>query len=412
MATVTVSPGQPNPAARATGVQLCCALVAFLDGFDTQAIAPAAPAIAHQLGLAPTAMGPAFSASQIGFLLGAFLFGALGDRHGRKRMLLVCTGLFALGTFGTAFVQSLPMLLAFRLLAGLGLGGASPNFVSLASEFASPGRRARTVTMLWAAVPLGGMAGAFTGALLLPKVGWHAIFLLGAAAPLPVLAAIARMVPESREIGAGAARGEPKVAISALFASDVRQRTVWLWLASFATWTTLVVTALWMPTLLQRSGWAPAMAASMLALNNGGGVIGTLVVGSLIGREGAGVALRLTLAGAAVAILAMGLSLGSPIGFAVLAAIGGFAASAAGGAMLAVSSATYIPQVRSTGVGWALGVGRIGTVIGPLLIGLLLGFGIVPVAAFAMLASMALLGVIAAFFLSRAAAARPIQEGD
>jgi AAHS family 4-hydroxybenzoate transporter-like MFS transporter len=183
----SLSTALPARASYARRVLICCALVAFLDGFDTQAIAPAAPAIARQLGVAPAAMGPTFAASQIGFLIGAFLFGALGDRHGRKRMLLVCTGLFTLGTLGTALAGSMPILLACRLLAGLGLGGASPNFVSLASEFAAPERRARVVTMLWAAVPLGGMAGAFTSGLLLPRAGWHAVFLLGASAPCPCL---------------------------------------------------------------------------------------------------------------------------------------------------------------------------------------------------------------------------------
>lgn len=390
----------PAGRTRAVSVLVCCALVAFLDGFDTQAIAPAAPEIARELGLAPSAMGPVFSASQIGFLIGAFLFGPLGDRHGRKRTLLLCTGLFAAGTLVTAFADSMPVLLVCRLVAGLGLGGASPNFVSLVGEFAPPERRARAITMLWAMVPLGGMTGAFAGAALLPTFGWHSIFLVGAIAPLPVMAAVAWLVPESREV---VPQGEA-APVSALFAGDARRATAWLWLASFMTWTTLVVTALWMPTLLQRAGWSLPSASSMLALNNGGGVIGALVVGALIGHEGAGRALRLTLVSAAVAILLMGFALGSGPLFAALALAAGFAASAAGGAMLAVSAETYPPAARSTGVGWALGVGRIGTVIGPLAVGGLIGAGAPVPVAFTVLAAVALSGAGAAFILGRIAA--------
>lgn len=383
-----------------------CVIVAFLDGFDTQAIGPAIPAIAAQLGLEPDAMGSVLGASQIGFLIGAFLFGALGDRFGRKRMLLLSTALFTVGTLATALSSSLPALLLSRVITGLGLGGASPNFISLVGEFASPERRARTVTMLWAAVPLGGMVGAFATGQIVPVYGWHAVFLIGAIAPVPVLAGVALLFPESREAADVAARP-----VGALFASDIRTTTLLLWITSFLTWSTIVVTALWLPALLQRAGWSGPQAATMLALNNGGGIICTLVVGLLIGRGGAHRALVATLIAACGLIALMGSLTSIVPAFAVLAIAAGCATSAAGGTLLAVSAGTYTPAARSTGVGWALGVGRTGTVLGPLAIGIMLGMGATVATAFAAIAALALLGVLTALLLMRASRSPAFRHG-
>ncbi len=383
-------------------VFVLCALVAFLDGFDTQSIGPAAPTIALQWGLTPAALGPVFSASQLGFLIGALLFGAAGDRLGRKRILIATTGLFALATLATVFAPSYPILILCRLLAGLGLGGASPNFVSLACEFAAPQRRAKLVTWLWAAVPLGGMAGSFASAALLPRAGWQAVFLIGAIAPVPLLLVMARRMPESREVDA-----KDVAPATALFAGGMALRTTLLWLASFMTWTTLVVTALWMPALLQRAGWSPSAAASMLALNNGGGVVGTLVVGALIGRVSAQSALRTVLIGSGAFIALMGLAVGHVGGFALMAILAGCCASAAGGAMLAVSASLYPPEVRATAVGWTLGFGRIGTVLGPAGVGLLAAGHWSVSAIYAVIATVALLGAVLVHFLGMASRPAP-----
>ncbi len=399
-------PIDPTRGALARRVILGCAIVAFLDGFDTQAIGPAIPAIAAQLGLMPEAMGSVLGASQVGFLIGAFLFGVLGDRLGRKRMLLFTTALFAVGTLATALSASLPMLLLSRVVTGLGLGGASPNFVSLVGEFTPEARRARTVTMLWAAVPFGGMVGAFATGQILPHYGWHSIFLIGAAAPVPVMAAMALLFPESREVA-----HERTAPVAALFTRDIRATTLLLWITSFMTWSTVVVTALWLPALLQRAGWAAPHAATMLALNNGGGIIGTLVVGLMITRGGVKHALVAALATAGCLIALMGLLTATPFAFAVLAIGAGCATSAAGGTLLAVSAGTYEPAARSTGVGWALGVGRVGTVLGPLAVGVMLGLGASVMMAFAAIALLALLGVLAATGLARSPRSNPFPQG-
>lgn len=360
-----------------------CALVAFVDGFDTQAIGPAAKAMAEDLHTPMAAFGPVFSASQVGFLLGAVVFGALGDRLGRKRLLIAATTVFAICSLGTAFSPSLTALIAFRFVAGLGLGGASPNFVSLASEYSPPARRAGIVTMLWAAVPFGGMTAAFASAWLLPAAGWRAVFCIGFAGPLLLALALARLLPESHELDAGLVEGVGRrgpgssstAQIRELFSEGRALATVWLWLASFMTWTALIVMAFWTPPLLQRAGLTAPAAAGLLALNNAGGVIGTLVLGAILTRLRPHLALASALMLAAALLALVGPSLKEPLLLAAAVAGAGFFASAAAGALLAVSAETYPADARATGVGWALGIGRIGAVVGPTAAGLLVARG-------------------------------------
>ena len=359
------------PATSAFGpwrVVFLCSLVAFLDGFDTQSIGPAASSIADALQIPVNRFGPVFSASQVGFMLGALAFGALGDRFGRKRLLVVATLLFGLCSLGTALSASYGALFAFRALAGFGLGGATPNFVGLAGEYAPPIERARIVSMMWAAVPLGGMVGSFGSSLLLPTLGWQAMFSIGAAAPVALAVALALALPESAETAAAEGAAAP---VSLLFAPGQRVATIWLWLASFMTWMVLVAVAFWTPALLQRAGLSVGSAAAILAINNAGGVVGTLLVGATLGRGQPHRKLVLVFGAAAAALAAMALTIGSFAGLAAAAGLAGFFCSAAGGGIVGVSAATYPSRARATGVGWALSFGRIGSILGPMLAGLL-----------------------------------------
>ncbi len=381
------APAVRLPARSAAYVAGLCGLIALLDGFDTQAIGPAAKAITTTLHVKMQAFGPVFSASQIGFLIGAIVFGALGDKLGRKRVLIAMTALFGLSSLGTALSPSLNWLLALRLLTGLGLGGATPNFVSLACEFAAPRRRASTVTLLWAAVPAGGMVGAFSAALILPTLGWKALFLVGGLLPVVLVPLLIAALPESRE--AAVARSAP---VSELFSQGRALRTALLWLASFMTWTTLIVVAFWTPPLLQRIGWSAPAAATVLALNNAGGVVGALVTAIALARVRPTHALAAVLLCASLAIAAIAFAVHQPALLTAAATLAGFCASAAGGAMLALSSSLYPADARATGVGWALGIGRFGSVIGPSVAGALvarnwstpsiyLGFAVLPLLA-------------------------------
>ena len=380
---------------RAAVVLPLCAAIALIDGFDTQAIGPAAPLIARSLMLTPGSVGTMFSASQAGFLIGSILFGMLGDRLGRKRVLVLTGMLFAAATLATALAGSLSALIACRAAAGIGLGGATPNFVSLAAEFSKPERRARVITMLWAAVPFGGMLGSFASARLIPNLGWQSVFVLGAALPVPVIALILSAMPESAETK----RGTP-TKVGELFKADMISATLLLWLCSLMVWTSLVVSALWMPSLLQGAGWSTPAAATMLAASNAGGVLGTLGAGVLIGRFAPARALAILLACAVLFDLVLGAAVSSPLLFAAAALAAGVCSSAAAGALLATSSGLYAKELRSTGVGWALGVGRTGTVVGPIGVGLLVQAGHGAPIVFFLIGLLALLGAAAAHQLN------------
>ena len=141
------------------GIFVLCALVALLDGVDTQSIGVAAPFIAENLGIPVTSFGPIFSSALLGAMLGALTFGPLADRFGRKVMLIIATLVFAIFTLATPFSDSVGTLMACRLLAGIGLGGATPCFIALTSEYTPVSKRAMVVTAQWAAFPLGGMLG-------------------------------------------------------------------------------------------------------------------------------------------------------------------------------------------------------------------------------------------------------------
>src|SRR6266851_3156848 len=151
---------------------------------ETRPIGLAAPAMGGELHIAPQAFGLVFSAALAGLALGAFLFGPVADRAGRKRVLVGATFCFGFFTLATAYAGSLPELLACRFLAGVGLGGAMPSFISLASEYVPKARRAAVVSLLWAGFPLGGVVGGLLGSRIIPAYGWQSIFVVGGVLPI------------------------------------------------------------------------------------------------------------------------------------------------------------------------------------------------------------------------------------
>ncbi len=391
-------------------VYVLCGLVAFLDGFDTQSVGPAADAMAASIGIDIQAFGPLFSASQIGFLIGAVTFSALGDRFGRKRLLLAGTMLIALSSLGTALAGSYSQLLLIRIVAGIGLGGVAPNFISLASEFTPPALRARVVTLLWAAVPIGGMAGSFLSAFTLERFGWQAIFLLGGLAPLLLVPVLAWLLPESREVRRSATpdagRAQRVAPLRTLLGEGRGTATLWLWLACWMTWTVLVVVGVWTPALLQRAGWSLSMAASMLGLLNAGGVAGTVLISAALRYVSPQRALMVALTAAAASIACIGALAHSFAAVAIAATLAGFFSSAAGGSLLALSASLYPERVRATGVGWSMGVARIGAVLGPVGVGLLVGWQWPPASIYAAIALPAAVAAVAVLLLSRTATFR------
>ena len=179
------------------GTIICCALVNLFDGIDTQSIGVAAPFIADGLGIKLANFGPIFSSALVGATIGAATFGQLADRFGRKTLLLIAALIIGVFTILTALATSVPMLVAFRILAGLGLGGATPCVISLTAEYAPARLRATLVTLMWSSFPLGGMIGGLMNTYLLIHAGWRAIFYIGGVIPLVLVMVLLFYLPES-----------------------------------------------------------------------------------------------------------------------------------------------------------------------------------------------------------------------
>jgi MFS transporter, AAHS family, 4-hydroxybenzoate transporter len=360
-------------------VVLLCALVAVCDGFDTQAIAFVAPAISKQWSVPLQQFGVIFSAGLVGLALGAFLFGSLADRVGRKFVILLCVALFGVSSILTIVSSSMVELGVWRLITGLGLGGVLPNLIAITNEVASTNRKNTLVMMMFCGFPLGATIGGLVSAPLIKAYGWESVFIVGGVVPLVLLPLLYLYLPKSNS----APSVTPDVGRSAVIDNTIGQLfregralpTLLLWTAFFSNLLVMYFLVNWLPSLLSIAGSSLSVATLSTALLNLGGIVGAVLLSRLINGPNA---LR-TLAGAyvlAAAALALIARANGHVPV-LLAGAGVVGAIIVGGqiAMNAVTASFYPAHIRSTGVGWALGIGRIGSIVGPLLGGLLLGSG-------------------------------------
>ena len=408
---------------------LLCAAVLFVDGFDTQAIGYVAPEIARVWHLPRGALGPVFSASLFGLMLGALTMGPLADRVGRKRIILASTVVFGLCTLATLLARDTTELLVLRFLTGLGLGGAMPNAVALTAEFSPHRRRATMVMTMFAGFSVGAALGGLIAAALIPTAGWQGVFVVGGAAPLLLAPVLAWRLPESARFLAVAGQGGGRLLaimramfpqgdlradtrlvshdpahqgnpLPRLFAEGRARATVLLWVIFFMSLLDLYFLSNWLPTVLNELGASVGLAAVVGSMLQVGGIVGVVVLGRLVDRFSFR-ALAVTYAAAAVAVALIGLS-GRSIALAAVTIFGAGFCIVGGQTACNALAATYYPTaMRATGVGWALGVGRVGSIVGPLIGGALLALHWDPGSLFLAAAVPALAGAIAAIGLDR-----------
>lgn len=380
---------------------LCFAAV-VCEGIDIQSMGLAAPRMAPALGLAREQLGPVFSASLVGLLIGAVVFGRLADRVGRKWTLIGSLALFGGFSLATAFVGNVESLLVVRVLAGLGLGGALPNLIALSAEALPIAGRARVVTRLTCGMPLGGAVAGLVAA----NLGWKDIFFVGAMAPLALVPVMAMAMPESRAFLATRARPMPaKPAITEyphiLFGGGRAVPTLLLWVASFGSLLALYVMLNWLPTLLGDKGLTKSGASNVALLFNLGAVCGVLILAGLLEGRRKRLALCVWNVGLGAAVVALAyvgkdfLAAGAA-GFAT-----GFTVSSVPLPLYGLAPGHYEVSMRGTGVGASVAIGRMGAIVGPLLAASLLGLGagatgvllaILPISAIAGGATLGLLG--------------------
>ena len=381
-------------------VVLLCLVIILFDGYDLAINGVTLPLLMKDWGLSAVQAGMLASTALAGMMFGAMLFGTLADKIGRKKVILTCVVLFSGFTFAGGFASNPTEFGALRFLAGLGIGGVLPNLVALTSEYAPQRLRATLVTTMFSGYAVGGVMAALFGAWFTPNFGWQIMFFI-AGVPLLLLPLIWKFLPESLTFLVKAQKdeharnilqrlsanlvlnaqtkfelSEVKISepafVSSLFKQGRAGSTLLFWLAFFMCLLTLYALGSWLPKLMMAAGYSMNNSLMFLLAMNIGAVIGTVGGGILADKfHLKPVIITLCLSGA-VALSLLGFKSPQPVIYLLVAVAG---ASAIGSQILLYSYvAQYYPlTVRSTGIGWASAVGRTGAIIGPILIGMLLG---------------------------------------
>jgi len=352
-----------------------CAAAAPLEGFDNQSMGVAAPRLVPEFALSASQAGLMFSAATFGLFLGAAIGGRVADRVGRKWMLIVSMLLFGLCSLATAVATGPGFLFVVRLLTGLGLGGAMPNFITLATESVPPQRRLSAGTLVMAALPCGGALAGLLSVMDFWGGGWRAIFYFGGVLPILLAALMARALSESpsfqreRDRAFAVAGGGPRPVehvATVLFGPGRTLTTLLLWGSFFFTQLVLLLMLNWLPSLLVGLGFSRAQGGWASVCFNLCGASGAVLLASLHGKEGRRAWVIATYASMAVALTGVA-AVEKSIAAALIAC--GLAGAFIIGAQLilfALAPLYYRSAVRGTGVGAAVCVGRLGSVFGPL----------------------------------------------
>jgi AAHS family 4-hydroxybenzoate transporter-like MFS transporter len=339
------------------------------EGFDLQAANFAAPAIVKSLGIPKADVGPLLSASLLGVLFGAALIGSLGDRLGRKRLIIGGCVAYGLLSLAAAVCSTLWELVLLRFLIGLGLGGVLPNALALASDLARRGSEATAAGLIGIGITFGAVLAGLTAAALLPAYGWRSVFVVGGVLPLGIVLLLWAVLPESpAHAQSGPSSAATDVSTrgpAALFRDGLAAQTVTIWVIFAAILLCVYLLSGWIPLLLNQSGFSTRSASLIGTAYQGGGVAGGVLASLLLKKRGwdvvAGFA---SLAAASLVFLVFG---PASTFFLVLGVVlAGFFVTGTQNAINGAGGASYQTMVRSSGLGWALGVGRLGSVAGPL----------------------------------------------
>jgi len=352
-------------------VAILCAMVMLFDGLNTQVIGYLGPVLAKDWNLPPSALGPIFSASLTGLMIGLLVIGPLSDKVGRKLAMVTSTVLFGCFTLLTAGAHGVPDLLFYRLMAGIGLGGALPNALALTGEYCPARRRATLVVIMFCGFSLGSILGGGLTATLVSRVGWRPVFLVCGALPLLLAPILIGVLPESLPAHAPAT-GLP---VAQLFHSGRTLGTLLLWLVFFMNLMVFFFLQNWLPTVLTGSGLATETAVLISTLISVGGIGAGLSIGPMMDRFGPYPVLAVLYICGTILVASIGFVSTSLPAIIAVTVGAGFSVSGGQKSVNALAVIFYPTAVRSTGVGWALGVGRIGSIVGPLLGGWMIARG-------------------------------------
>ena len=436
MSSSTKQPAQLNPIQffdqQKFGLQqfiviALCLLVNMLDGFDITAMAVVANDVSIEMNIPDHQLGLVFSFSLAGMMLGAMFLASLSDVFGRRKVILYALLIVGLSVVATAYVNSIALLIVLRFISGLGAGAMLASQATLASEYSSERFRALSVAVVTAGYPLGAMFTGVVGGYLVPEFGWRSMFLAGGVVTLFLWLIACLLLPESlqfllnkkpnnalQKINAILKRfsAEP---ISSLPANDeqvskgvianilslldpvYRVKTITLWVSFMFAVFTLYYFLSWLPKSLINEGFDAEFGRQAFTLFNLGGVVGIFLLGALAARWKLSRVVSLFFLSAALLMFSFSLFSTEKVGILVL--VTGIGLLMQGGfvGLYALPAKLYASDIRSTGVGWAIGLGRLGAVFGPAVAGYLIASGIsieMNFAIFAMPVVLACLGVL------------------
>ena len=408
----TLPPLDVTPRERIAPTQLLTLILGFLivgaDGFDVASVGYIAPLLIKQWGLSPGQLAPVFGAGLLGLCLGSFVFGPVADRMGRKRVILMSLLLFALCSLACAAAPSAPWLIFLRFATGLGLGGALPTMITLATEFAPERNKSLLVTLMLTGFSLGLAMGGLVAAQLIPDFGWQGVFVFGGVFPLCLIPVSLIWLPESLKF----MKGKPRFAAEAsrllrrlsgsdagrfeslsqqfaapealressvtmtpasiLFNRHYRSGTLLLWLTFFCTLWVYYQLASWLPTVITRSGIDVSRAAIVTMMLPLGGALGALLNAFLMDRLNPFLVLTGSYLIATLCIALIGFAIEEPVWVYITTFAAGFGLIGAQTGINVLASNFYTTAARATGVSWSLAVGRIGSILGAMSGGLLL----------------------------------------
>lgn len=379
-------------------VTLLCGLLLVFDGYDLFIYGAVLPVLMKEWSLSPVQAGALGSYALFGMMFGAFIFGPLADRIGRKKGVAISFVLFSISTFMSGFASSPTEFGIFRFIAGLGCGGLMPNAVALINEYAPKRARSTLVALMFSGYSLGGVLCAGLGIYMLPRFGWQSMF-LAAALPLVLLPLILWKLPESvgfllrqgqqakarqmlSQVAPGVALGSDVqllqtdakgagVPMLDLFLKGRAMGTFMIWLSFFCCLLMVYALGSWLPKLMATAGYSLGSSLSFLLMLNFGGVVGAIAGGWLGDRFSLPKVVLAFFALGTVAIALLGFNSPMPVLYLLIAIAG--ATTIGTQILLYANTAQFYPQaIRSTGLGWASGVGRTGAIVGPLLGGWLM----------------------------------------
>ncbi|HEV7407174.1 MAG TPA: MFS transporter [Bradyrhizobium sp.] len=415
-----------------------CVLIIMCDGFDTQAVAYVAPSIASEWKLPAGSFGPVFAAVLLGAMAGAFVFGLLGDKFGRKRILVLCVVWFGVLNIASAYAPSITPFIVLRLLCGIGLGGAIPNVMALVAEYAPARKRSTLIAIAWSGFALGAVLGGIISVPLISKFGWTSVFVVGGILPLCLVPFIVFALPESikflivaRPKAAAVAsilqkinprqhvdgnsvffldEGQPgRGQISQLFRDGLAVGSVFLCLAFFMSLMLVYLFINWIPLLLSQAGLPLQHALMGTIIFNLSGIFGSILWTQLIDRK-IGRPIVILIAAYFVGALAV-FSIGYvgtafwPIMGAIF--LSGFFVIGVQLSLNAYITNYYPTSIRGTGVGWSQVVGRSGSLAGPLVGGVLVSQGMTPSQLFQISGIAPLLACVSLLVFARLSARGP-----